>query len=594
MNQEATASLKWLFQVSAEHKLKLVFSVILSAASALCGLAPFYFAYLVLEQLLSDSFDASQAWSWAGYAIAFMLARYAMLLGAVMLSHKSAFAIQYRVRTLALGHMATLPMGFFNDKSSGEIKKILSEDVERVELFVAHHISDFVTSIITPVAVFVFLLFIDVRMAMAALVPIPLAIITQMSMYKGFEDKSRQYHQSLENLNISVTEYVRAMPVIRTFNAVGKPHKLFTSSLDNYHKLVVRWIKDASWPFAAFKTLLDSGLVVLLPLGVFFWSQGSLDVASFTLCILLGVGMMEPLYNITMLSGYLSQIFEGVNRLQSLMAQRSLSEPEKSETLTQFDVEFQNVNFRYSDESDLVLKDVSFGINQGSMTALVGPSGSGKSTLAMLVARFWDTSSGEILIGGKPIQSLSPSYLMDNTAYVFQDSIILNQSVRDNIAMGNNASLDDIITAAKAAQAHSFICDMPNGYETVLGENMSLSGGEKQRIAIARAILKNAPILILDEATAYADANNQALIQSALATLMVDKTVIVIAHRLSTIVHADSILVLEKGRLVGQGSHTELLSECHVYQTLWHSHQASRQWSLSTKDQGTEKELIDA
>lgn len=590
MNQEALTSLRWLFQVSAEHKIKLVLSMILSAASALCALAPFYFAYLVLEQLLSDQFDATRVWNWAGLAVLFMIGRYLMLLGAVMLSHKSAFAIQYRIRALALGHMAKLPMGFFSRKSSGEIKKILSEDVDRVELFVAHHISDLVTSIITPLAVFVFLLFIDVRMALAALIPIPLAIFSQMSMYKGFEEKSRHYHESLENLNVSVTEYLRAMPVIRAFNAGGKPHKLFTTSLDSYHKLVVSWIQDAGWPFAAFKTLLDSGLVVLLPIGVYYWSQGSLDVASFTLCILLGVGMMEPLYNLTMLTGHLSQIFEGVTRLQFLMKQEPLSEPAKSETVSNFGVEFDQVGFRYSEESNLVLNDVSFKLEPGTMTAVVGPSGSGKSTLAMLVARFWDTHEGEIRIGGQPIRSLSPSYLMENTAYVFQDSIILSQSVHDNITMGSAASEQDVINAAKAAQAHDFIMALPNGYQTMLGETTNLSGGEKQRIAIARAMLKNAPILILDEATAYADANNQALIQEALASLMKGKTVIVIAHRLSTIVDADSILVLNKGSLVGQGTHHELLAQCSVYRTMWHSHQASREWNLSTK----EEELIDA
>ncbi|BCL73057.1 multidrug ABC transporter permease [Vibrio nigripulchritudo] len=590
MNQEALTSLRWLFQVSAEHKIKLVLSMILSAASALCALAPFYFAYLVLEQLLSDQFDATRVWNWVGLAVLFMIGRYLMLLGAVMLSHKSAFAIQYRIRALALGHMAKLPMGFFSRKSSGEIKKILSEDVDRVELFVAHHISDLVTSIITPLAVFVFLLFIDVRMALAALIPIPLAIFSQMSMYKGFEEKSRHYHESLENLNVSVTEYLRAMPVIRAFNAGGKPHKLFTTSLDSYHKLVVSWIQDAGWPFAAFKTLLDSGLVVLLPIGVYYWSQGSLDVASFTLCILLGVGMMEPLYNLTMLTGHLSQIFEGVTRLQFLMKQEPLSEPAKSETVSNFGVEFDQVGFRYSEESNLVLNDVSFKLEPGTMTAVVGPSGSGKSTLAMLVARFWDTHDGEIRIGGQPIRSLSPGYLMENTAYVFQDSIILSQSVHDNITMGSAASDQDVINAAKAAQAHDFIMALPHGYQTMLGETTNLSGGEKQRIAIARAMLKNAPILILDEATAYADANNQALIQEALASLMKDKTVIVIAHRLSTIVDADSILVLNKGSLVGQGTHHELLAQCSVYRTMWHSHQASREWNLSTK----EEELIDA
>ncbi|WP_201746223.1 ABC transporter ATP-binding protein [Veronia nyctiphanis] len=267
-----------------------------------------------------------------------------------------------------------------------------------------------------------------------------------------------------------------------------------------------------------------------------------------------------------------------------------MSEPDSSETLSEFGVTFKSVSFRYGDDSHLALNDVSFSLKPGTLNAIVGPSGSGKSTLAMLVARFWDIDQGEISIGNKPITSLSTAYLMENTAYVFQESIILSQTVHDNIAMGSGASEEAVINAAKAAQAHDYIMALPDGYQTMLGEGTFLSGGEKQRLAIARAMLKDAPILILDEATAYADANNQALIQSALSSLIKDKTVIVIAHRLSTIVNADSILVMNEGALVGHGTHESLIETCSVYQNMWQSHQASREWNLSTR----EKESVDA
>ncbi|WP_064609523.1 ABC transporter ATP-binding protein [Photobacterium sp. J15] len=599
MNRGAMGSLRWLFQVAAEHKVKLWFSMLLASVSAVFALAPFYFVYLVLDHLLGGELAAAEIFLWCGLAVGCMLIRYALMMVALMLSHKSAFAIQYKVRTLALGHMAKLPLGFFSQRSSGQVKKILSEDVERIELFVAHHLPDTASALITPLVVFVYMLAVDWRMALVALIPLPLAIISQGFLYRGVEEKTQRYHETLEQLNASVIEYVRAMPVIRAFNAGGKPHTLFTDSLAAYRELVMNWIKDSGWPFAAFKTLLDCGLLVLLPVGVYFWSQGSLDIAAFTLCILLGVGMMEPLYNLCMLSGYLNQIFEGVNRLQDLLETPELSEPNQASTPADAGVDFSNVSFRYEKQGPEVLSNVSFSAPQGTLTAIVGPSGAGKSTIAMLLARFWDVSDGEIQIGGKNICSLGSEVLMNQVAFVFQDSFMLGQSVRDNIAMGIKATDEQIIAAAKAAQAHEFISALPDGYDTQLGETVTLSGGEKQRIAIARAVLKDAPILILDEATAYADANNQAQIQSALSRLIANKTVFVIAHRLSTIVGADNILVMDQGCLVGSGTHEQLLESNDVYQALWASHQQSRQWELSTRtvcqnESHQQEELINA
>ncbi len=585
MNESSSASLRWLFTMAAEHKIKLWISMLLASVSALCGLAPFIFVFFLLEQMLAGTLTVDSAWPLAASAIAFMLARYLLLMGSVLLSHKAAFAIQYQVRSQALAQLSKLPLGYFGTRSSGKIKKILSEDIERVELFVAHHIPDFITALVSPLAVFSLLLFIDVRMAFIALIPLPLAVISQAMMYRGFAEKSENYHRSLEQLNTSVTEYMRAMPVIRAFNAGTKPNKQLEASLEDYHQLVNQWIKDAGWPFAFFKSLLDSGLLIMLPAGIYFWSQGTLDIASLTLCILLGVGMMEPLYNLTMLSGYLNQIFEGVKRLQSLLNSPPLPQAEHPKTVTTTDVTFDNVTFRYQEEGAKVVDGVSFHAAQGSLTAIVGPSGAGKSTLALLLARFYDVAEGSVRLGGEDIRDLSRHDLMEHVAFVFQDSIMLNMSVRDNIIMGQEASEESIIAAAKAAQAHDFIQQLPQGYDTPLGEGISLSGGEKQRLAIARAIFKNAPVLILDEATAFADANNQALIQEALNALIQEKTVFVIAHRLSTITQADQILVMEQGQLVGQGSHASLLEHCPVYHTLWQAHQGSKQWHLSTHEE---------
>ncbi len=583
MNETSSASLRWLFDMAADQKIKLWLAMLLASVSALCALAPFVFVFFLLEQMLAGTITMESAWPLAASAVGFMLARYILLMGSVLLSHKAAFAIQYQIRSQALAQLAKLPLGYFSARSSGKIKKILSEDIDRVELFVAHHIPDFTSALVSPIAVFSLLLLIDVRMAFIALIPLPLAILSQALMYKGFAEKSEGYHQSLEQLNITVTEYIRAMPVIRAFNAGKKPNKQLEASLNGYHQLVNEWIEDAGWPFAFFKSLLDSGLLLLLPAGILFWSQGTLDIASLTLCILLGVGMMEPLYNLAMLTGFLNQIFEGVKRLKSVLQSPPLAEATSTKAITNTDVTFEKVSFRYQEEGPKVLDDVSFTAPQGSITAIVGPSGAGKSTLALLLARFYDVSEGRVRLGENDIRAVSRHDLMDNVAFVFQDSVMLNMSVRDNIAMGQEASDEAIISAAKAAQAHDFIEQLPQGYNTSLGEGVSLSGGEKQRLAIARAIFKNAPVLILDEATAFADANNQALIQQALNSLIQDKTVFVIAHRLSTITDADQILVMEKGTLTGCGTHPQLLESCPVYQQMWQAHQGSQQWHLSTR-----------
>ncbi len=591
MQTNAIQAMKWLFYLCSRHKWQLWSAVILTCIAAIFALAPIYFIYLIIDSLTKNSLAEQPIWSWVSAAIIFMLLRYLCLFASAALAHRSAYHIQYRVRKLAIAHLAKVSLGFFTERSSGEIKKILAEDVERIEIFVAHQIKDMVAAIVTPLLSFGFLLFIDYRMALAALIPIPLAIISQALLYRDFAAKTEQYHHTLSQLNSSVTEYARAMPVVRMFNAGEKPNKKLSDSLASYRDLMDRWTAQVSWPFAAFKVLLDSGLVVLVPLGLYLWSHGSLGIAEFVLSILLGVGMMEPVYNLSMLSAYLNQIFGGVTRLKELLDTQVTNHTQQAQSLMHFGVRFDNVSFSYQGSAKPAVQGLSFHAKPGTLTAVVGPSGAGKSTLAMLIARFGQAQSGEIWIGDKPISAIPDAQLMENISFVFQDTFIFRQSVRNNLTMGRAFSDEEIVRAAKAAYAHDFICQLPQGYDTIIGTGVRLSGGESQRIAIARAILKDAPILLLDEPTAFADASSQRFIHKALKNLIQNKTVFVIAHRLSTIVSAHQILVLNHGELVEQGSHNELLVKQGVYHRMWLAHQDAQDWSMPTSKEQKEADF---
>ena len=585
MQSNALTAVKWLFLLCARHRWQLWSAVILACAASLCALVPVYFVYLIVDSIVDANLALQPVWQWVLVAVFMMLARYLCLFFSAALSHRCAYHIQHRIRELAIHHLGKVSLGFFTYRSSGEIKKIVAEDVERIEIFVAHQIPDLVAAIVTPLFSFGLLLFVDYRMALVALVPIPLAILSQAFLYRDFAAKTELYHTTLGELNSCVTEFARAMPVVRMFNAGEKQHQKLDSSINAYRILMARWTSEAAWPFAAFKVLLDSGLVVLVPVGLYLWADGSLSVGGFILSILLGVGMMEPLFNLSMLSAYLNQIFGGVARLQELLGTEVKAYSEQPLPLEDYSVRFEQVQFSYPEADESALQAINFTAKSGSLTAIVGPSGAGKSTLAMLIARFWAPQQGNIFIGGQPLDQLNESQLMESISFVFQDTFLFNKSVRDNLTMGNVYSDKQIEHAAKAAFAYDFICQLPRGYDTILGKDTRLSGGERQRIAIARAILKDAPVLLLDEPTANADASSQAYIHRALNNLTQGKTVFVVAHRLSTIVGADQILVMDQGQIVEQGTHQQLLDQNGTYQRMWRAHQSAQNWVIPHQEQ---------
>lgn len=589
MQKREIHPLTWLFRQCQSHQWMLWLSIVLAVMAAVLALGPYYMVYLIVDRLLLGV-AAHELWSLASVAFALMLGRYICLLLSVYLSHHCAFHVQYGIRQSAIDSLSKTKLGFFSQKNSGELKKNLTEDIDRIEVFVAHQLPDLVSSFVLPLATFALLVLIDARMALIALIPIPLALLCQVALFRGYKEKAEQYHESVEKLNRSVTEFVKAMPVVRLFGIGERSYRQLEHNIESHKQYVESWTQSAAWPFSLFKTVLGSGLVFLVPFGLYFWSQGTLSVSGFLLCILLGVGMLEPLFNLTLLGTYLGQVFEGVARLMKIVAlPKNETNPNETE-IRAFDVEFKQVDFVYEGHDTLAVNHVSFSLPAGSLTAIVGPSGAGKSTLAALLAGFWELSGGEILIGGQSLSTMSEEQRMDVMALVYQDTFVFTQSVRSNLTMGRSYPMEKIIAAAKAANAHDFICRLPDGYETVIGQEIRLSGGEKQRLSIARAILKDAPIVVLDEPTSHSDATNQALIQSALSNLIAGKTVIIIAHRLATIQAADQILVMEKGALIEQGTHRELIERKGLYADLWQASQRAQTWSIA---QRTEQKEMD-
>ena len=578
-----------LLEIAGSKKWKLFMSGFFAIISAVLSLAPFILIYLILVKLLNPAFgpqDYGYIWNLAWITVGAVIARFVMLFISGMFSHLAAFDILYGLRKNLARHMGGLSMGYFTEKSSGEIKKVLSEDVESIELFIAHHIPDVVAGVALPLLTIGYLFVLDWRMGLVALIPLPISMALYSAMLGGSEFKNtiRKYHDSVENMNGTIIEYVRGMPVVKIFNQTVISFRRFKDSVYNYLNFVNAWTKKGTPPWAAFTVVAGSSLFIILPFGIWFYIKGTIELPTLFLCLMLGSGYMVPVLKLGVMGHNFAMINEGVRRMDKILLEPKMPDAVAPEVPENNNIEFKNVRFSYTNKE--ILQDISFRVKEGTVTALVGPSGAGKTTIAHLIPRMWDIDKGEILIGNINIKDIPMEKLMDRIGFVFQDPFMFSDTVYENIRMGKeNARKEDIIRAAKAAQCHDFIERLPEKYNTIIGEagTIHLSGGERQRIALARIILKNAPIIVLDEAIAYADAENEVKIQSAFAEIMRGKTVIVIAHRLSTIADADQIMVIDEGKIAEIGTHTGLLKSGKLYKRMWDAHVSAREWTLDIK-----------
>ncbi len=567
------------------YRLRFVVSMFLTTLSALLALVPLLCVFFIARNLLTvGTMAANQVCFLAIVSTASVLLRFLGYLLAMGLSHHCAFGVHYDLRSRIAAHLATLPMGFFSVRSSGELKKVMGEDVENIELFIAHYLPDLVSAVVLPVFSAIVLFYVHPLLALTSIISVPLAVFTHYRMNKIYRKNVGAFHDNVEIMNTAIVEYVRGMPVIKAFNKTASSFGMYKKALKTHLSISEDWTKSATLLSSLFWMCLDLGLVFILPAGFFLFNAGSITGSEFVLFLLVGPGLMEPLGRIIMIAGYLDRIGEGMERIQSILDQKPLPIPNSPKIPQNHTIEFENVSFGYDTEE--VLKGVSFVLPEKTVTGLVGPSGAGKSTIARLIARFWDIREGTIRLGGEDIRDIPMSDLMQQIAFVFQDVYLMNDTIMENIRMGKpDASDEEVKAAAASASAHDFIMELEENYHSRVGEGGAhLSGGEKQRISIARAILKDAPVLILDEITSSTDPENERHIHLGLNRLMTNKTVLVIAHKLPTIVHADQLLLFEGGSIKAMGTHDTLLQTDELYQTLWESCITKDDWKLSARE----------
>lgn len=581
-NTKKKSGVSRLLEIAGRRRRLLLLSAGLAILHVLLAIVPYILTYAILKALITPPVDAALIKTYIRDGVYAIVAAYALLYASGMASHVAAFNILYELRKQMADKLGRLPLGFINQYNSGALKKIMADDIERIENFIAHSIPDFVKGMALPLITLIYLFTVDWRLALASCLPIVLLLVLIPIVFsKKNVAEMTNYHQSLEDMNAGIVEFVRAMPVIKIFGHTAVSFDKYSGAVCRFKEMVLAWHRHSAPAFGMFISFVSNASLPVLAVGFYLYFQHGLSLSVLLLFLILGVGYIRPLFALSNLGSQISVINHGVKRLDEILFSKE-AETVGNETLgTDYCIEFDHVTFSYDGHAD-ALRHVSFTVPPGSITALVGPSGSGKSTAAQLVARFWDIQRGYILIGNQDIRKIKPEVLMQHISFVFQDSFMFQQSILENIRMGMDKSLPDIIAAAKAAQCHDFITRLPEAYQTIWGKDgVHLSGGEQQRIQLARAILKDAPILILDEATAFSDPENEYLIQQAFQQLIARKTVIIIAHRLSTITRCDQIVVMDKGAVAGIGRHEALLQDCALYHTMWQAHTRAKSFTLA-------------
>lgn len=564
----------------------LTTSGILATVSTVVQFIPFYCIYKIIELLMVGDYSAGRMFHWSLVSMGSVLVGVILLYASSMCSHVAAFDILYEIRMDILQHLSKVSMGYFTRKSSGQLMKIIDQCVEKMESFIAHQIPDIVSALIFPLIYIGLMLKIDWRLGLMSLVPLFLAVgIYASLMGKTMKNnKVKQYHDALEAMNSNGVEYIRAMPAVKVFGLSVGNFKRFHQSIKDYRNLVMDWSNGFRTGYVLFTTLITSVVLFVMPLGAYLISQSPQDkTLSLTvmLFIILASGTTGPFMKLMYAASTFSNVNEGVKRVDEIFAEAPVIEKADTTKFSGNRISFEDVSFAYT-EGNQVLKKVSFDLQPNTMNALVGPSGGGKSTIAQLLLRFYDPAEGAIKIGGTDIREVTIDTLMRDVSFVFQDVTLFNDTIAANIRLGNKkASLEEVRWSAQLARCDEFIQELPSGYETMIGEQgIFLSKGEAQRISIARALLKNSSILVLDEATAYADAENEVYIQQAISELVKGKTVLIIAHRLWTIQHVDQFLVCDKGEIQAAGTHEELLADNPLYQKLWMINEETKDWEV--------------
>ena len=579
-----------LFELAGQRGRKLTLACVLSVLSSAARIVPFFTIYGVVRELLAHYQEPSMVDQNAILTLCAVTFGAALVYGlcafiSSALSHTAAYEIIYDLRLQLMEKLSRVSSGFFTSTTQGAIKKVVSDDSNQIEAFLAHHLCEIAAAVATPVFTLLYLFGMDWRLAIVTLLPILVSLVLLSACLKQPDKAALQVelHDAQERMQGTVVEYIHGMSVIKVFNRTLSAFRRFEEDLNHFTEVVDRTARANAKSMGAYYAFFGAQLLFLLPAVLLLipMVESYLDfLPVILLFFLVGSGLKEPMENLMQMVILSGRIVEGVSRIDNMLRQPEPDQDGAGDPTT-FDVEFSDVEFAYT-EGIPAVDHVSFHLSQGTVTGLVGPSGGGKSTLAQLLLRFYGPQGGTIRIGGVDIREIPPARLMELVAYVFQDSVLFTDTIENNIRMGNTkATMKEVEQAARNAGIHEVIQALPQGYQTVVGrDDAYLSGGEKQRLAIARVFLKDAPIIILDEATAYADAENEAKIQAAFAKLAQNKTVLMIAHRLKTVERADQILVMDKGKLVGAGTHEELLTGCETYKHLVDANLRRDRWSI--------------
>ena len=562
-----------LWELAHKEHSKLKISVFIATVGVIAGVIPYIAASHILIYLMNGNGRLELYLLWMGIGLVSYILKSILYSIALSVSHKATFSVLKDIRLKMLDKLPKMPLGEIINVPSGNLKQIMVDQVESMEKPLAHLLPEMTSNILGSLSIFIYLLFLDWRMALLSLVSIPFGMLFMGFVMKNY---AVQYEGSVKvsrEMNSAIVEYVNGIEVIKTFNQDKKSYAKYKDKVIANAKYFYDWMKSCQLPVSLSKNISPTTLITVLPFGWYFYTHGSLGAEIFVPVIILSLGIAGPLLETINFVDGLAKIGTIANSINSILEGKEQNHSDQFRDIKNFDIDLQNVKFEYEKGKE-ILHGISLNIKQGSTVAFVGSSGSGKSTLAKLVAGYWDINSGNIMIGGYNFMDIPLKQLYGLVAFVSQDNFLFNESIRENIRMGNpNASDEEVEDIAKRSGCHDFIVKMERGYDTVVGSSGShVSGGERQRISIARAMLKDSPIVIFDEATSYIDPENEVVIKKALSKLVENKTVIVIAHRLSTITDAKQIFLIEKGELISSGSHQEMLKDCKLYQKMWEAH----------------------
>ena len=574
-----------LFAYTQGEKRKLILSVILSVLSVAAGLVPFYCMYAVICLFMAGTATAAAIVKWCLIALAVYAAKILLFSLSTGTSHSMAYTVLEGLRLRLADRFLHAPLGNVENHTIGEIKSMMVDKIENLEPPLAHMIPEGTGHVVLPVISIIALACIDWRLAASSLVTFPLSFVCMGLTFKISGKNFDKYDQAGAYMNSTIVEYIEGIEVIKAFGRAGVSYEKYAAAITDFRTFVVKWLASTYATMKLSFALFPSTLIGTLPAALALANGGAITAAQAALAVMLSISMVGSLAKLEVFSENMRQVRFTVENLEEFLEMPALPEPAKRAEVKHTDVELKDVRFSYTGaEKDEVLHGISLTLPEGSFTALVGPSGGGKSTVAKLIARFWDVTSGAITVGGVNIRDMPLSQLSEYVSFVTQDNFLFRCSLLENIRLGNpEATNEEVRAAARAAQCEEFIAKLPQGYDTPAGEaGKRLSGGEKQRIAIARMMLKNAPIVILDEATAFTDPENEDKIQKSIAALTKGKTLLVIAHRLSTIKNADNIIVLKNGTIVAEGTQEELLETCPLYHDMWQAHIGAKNWAVST------------